>query len=54
VPRDVPAKHPPSKQRQAERIVEIMRELDRRAEDVRAMLRPTNAAGLKAWLGRAA
>jgi hypothetical protein len=32
-------------------MAEIMRELDRRAEDAQAMLRPTNAAGLKARLG---
>jgi hypothetical protein len=50
-----PAQHPPrsSKQRKAERIVEIMRELYQREADVRAMLRPS-AQGLKAWLGRAA
>jgi hypothetical protein len=49
-----PQRFIPAKQRKAERIVQIMRELDRREADVRAMLRPTNAAGLKAWLGRAA
>jgi hypothetical protein len=48
-----PQRFIPAKQRKAERIVEIMRELYRRAEDARRMLRP-NAAGLKAWLGRAA
>jgi hypothetical protein len=49
-----PARFIPAKQRKAQRIVDLMRELDRRAEDARAMLRPTNAAGLKAFLGRAA
>jgi hypothetical protein len=48
-----PARFIPAKQRKAERIVEIMRELDRRAEDARQMLKPS-AQGLKAFLGRAA
>ena len=43
----------PIKQRKAERLVEIMRELYRREADARQMLTP-NAQGLKAWLGRAA
>jgi hypothetical protein len=46
-----PQRFIPAKQRRAEQIVNLMRELDRRAEDARQMLRPTNAAGLKAWLG---
>jgi hypothetical protein len=44
-----PAQHPPRRSK-AQRIVDLMRELDRRAEDARQMLKP-NAAGLKAWLG---
>jgi hypothetical protein len=49
-----PQRFIPAKQRRAEQIVDLLRELDRRAEDARAMLRPTNAAVLKAFLGRAA
>jgi hypothetical protein len=42
-----PAQHPPRRSK-AQRLVDLMRELDRRAEDARAMLRPTSAQGLKA------
>jgi hypothetical protein len=48
-----PQRFIPAKQRKAQQLVDLMRELDRRAEDARQMLKP-NAAGLKAWLGRAA
>jgi hypothetical protein len=48
-----PQRSIPSKQRQAERIVKIMRELDRRAEDAGQMLTPS-PAGLRAWLRGAA
>jgi len=46
-----PQRFIPAKQRKAERIVQIMRELDRREADVRAMLRPTNAAGAEGVAG---
>jgi hypothetical protein len=41
-----PQRFIPAKQRKAEAIVKIMRELDRRAEDARQMLTPS-PAGLK-------
>jgi hypothetical protein len=46
-----PARSIPVKQRQAGRLVEIMRDLDRREVDARSMLKP-NPALLHAWLHR--
>lgn len=48
-----PQTRPPSKQRQAERIVKLMRELDRRAEDARSMLTPRPDL-MRAWFAKAA
>jgi hypothetical protein len=47
-----PRTRPPSKQRQAERIVKLMRELDRRAEDARSMLTPRPDL-MRAWVNAA-
>jgi hypothetical protein len=44
---------PTNRKAAARRMIELLRELDRRAEDARQMLRP-NAALLKQWLCRAA
>jgi hypothetical protein len=46
-----PARSIPVKQRQAGRLVEIMRDLDRREAHARSMLKP-NPALLHAWLHR--
>ena len=48
-----PATRPPSKQRQAENIVRVMRELERRTADASKMLHP-NAALWQAWVTRGA
>jgi hypothetical protein len=44
-----PQTRPPSKQRQAERIVKIMRELSKRDADARSMLTPRPDL-MRAWL----
>jgi hypothetical protein len=48
-----PQRSIPVKQRKAQRIVEIMRELAEREAEARRMLQP-NAALLKQWLAKAA
>ena len=48
-----PARSIPVKQRKAQRLIEIMRDLGQREAEARRMLQP-NAALLKQWLRRAA
>ena len=48
-----PQTRPPSKQRQAERIVKIMRELAKREADARSMLTPRPDL-MRAWFAKAA
>jgi hypothetical protein len=48
-----PQTRPPSKQRQAERIVKLMRELAKREADARSMLTPRPDL-MRAWFTKAA